>query len=73
MILSDFAFELGDEVEQETDQTEGGFGAIDGLPTKAILLLDDKYAVHAFDLTDRAYPIYLTSFRFRPSLGAATA
>ena len=36
MLLSDFAFEFGDEVEQEADQAEGGFGAIEGLQAKAI-------------------------------------
>src|SRR5947207_10631249 len=33
-ILGDFAFELGDQVEQKTDQPEGGFGAIERLQTK---------------------------------------
>ena len=36
MLLSDFAFEFGDEVEQEADQAEGGFSAIEGLQAKAI-------------------------------------
>ena len=33
-MLSGFAFEFGHEVEQETDQPEGGFGAIEGLQAK---------------------------------------
>jgi len=36
LILSDFAFEFGNEVGQETDQPEGGFGAIEGLQTKTV-------------------------------------
>ena len=36
MLLSDFAFEFGDEVEQETDQAEGGFGAIEGLQARTV-------------------------------------
>ena len=29
-------FELGEQIEQEADQTEGGFGAIKGMETKAV-------------------------------------
>ena len=31
LILHNLAFEVRDEVEQETDQAEGGFGAIEGV------------------------------------------
>ena len=35
LILSNLAFEVGDEVEQETDQAESGFGAIEGVQAEA--------------------------------------
>ena len=36
LILSNLAFEVGDEVEQETNQAEGGFGAIEGVQAEAV-------------------------------------
>src|SRR5713101_9665052 len=36
LILSNLAFAVGDEVEQETDQAEGGFGAIEGVQAEAV-------------------------------------
>src|SRR5229473_777106 len=61
LILSNLAFEVGDEVEQETDQAEGGFGAIEGMETKAVgakvLLefLDAVFALGAAVKTTRRY------------------
>jgi hypothetical protein len=36
LILSDLAFEVGHEIEQEADQAKGGFGAIEGLQAKTV-------------------------------------
>src|SRR5713101_8622668 len=50
LILSNLAFAVGDEVERETDQAEGGFGAIEGMETKAVgakVLLEFLDAVFA--------------------------
>src|SRR5216684_3830334 len=36
LMLSNLAFAVGDEVEQETDQAESGFGAIEGVQAEAV-------------------------------------
>lgn len=36
LILSDFAFGVSDEVEQETDQAKGDLGVIEGLQAKTV-------------------------------------
>ena len=49
--MSNLAFEIGDEVEEETDQPKGGFGTIEGVQAKAActkIFLEFLDAVFAF-------------------------
>jgi hypothetical protein len=51
LIVSNLAFEVGAEVEEETDQPEGGCGAIEGVQAKAArakVVLELLDAVFAF-------------------------
>src|SRR6266852_1685242 len=51
LILRNLAFEVGDEVEQETDQAESGFSAIEGVQAEAVsakVVLELLDAVFAF-------------------------
>ena len=50
-IVSNLAFEVGDELEEETDQPECGFGAVEGVQAEAActkVVLEFLDAVFAF-------------------------